>query len=173
MLWGVPIMASLDGAILFDISKVLHKNHREMAEFLGISRRTMQRVISGQSSLSGGHFVAIARAVHPTNPVLAARCAQRAGTTLEALGLVAARSTPMAGNGAPEQPKPAPPHPRLADSVVYVAADILDLAPRAVRPAMLAAFRRAGELGLSVEMLTRALEEPAPAPHDTTSPPDP
>ena len=169
MLWGVPIMGTLDGALLHDADKVLHKNNREMAEFLGISRRTMQRVISGHSSLGGSNFVAIARAVHPTNPQLAARCAQRAGTTLEALGLVAAR--PPAG--VVVAPKPAPPHPRLADSVVTVAADILNLAPRAARPAMLAAFKRAEELGLSVELVRRALEEPAPAPHDTTSPPAP
>jgi hypothetical protein len=155
-------MPSIDGELLFEINKVLHLNHRELADFLGISRRTMQRVYSGGSVLGGGNLKQLAVAIHPTNPELAARVAQRASTTLQALGLVAASPPTMAAPGAVQPVKVATPHPRLADSVVYVAADILDLAPRAVRPAMLAAFRRAHELGLTVEMITAALEDAAP-----------
>ncbi len=156
-------MPSLDGMLLFDIDKVLHKNQREMAEFLGISKRTMQRVAVGESNLGRAEFIEIAGAVFPKDPELAGRVAQRAGTTLEALGLVAAAPLAGVGTRAAEQVKAAPPHPRLADSVVYVAADILNLTPRAARPAILAAFKRAGELGLSVAMITEALEDEKPS----------
>jgi hypothetical protein len=44
-----------------------------------------------------------------------------------------------------------------ADSVVYAAADALELPPKAVRPAIVAAFRPAQKLRLSVEALLPAL----------------
>jgi len=159
-------MSGTDGALLNEITRVIHLNNRELAELLGISRRTMQRVIAHESDLSGPNFAKMARAVHPKNPELAARVAQRAGTTLEALGLVSpspqSPSPPPVAPPVVEQPKPAPPHPRLADSVVDAAADVMDLAPRAIRPALRAAFRRAGELGLSIDMLCGALEDAEP-----------
>jgi hypothetical protein len=43
------------------------------------------------------------------------------------------------------------------DSVVYAACEAMEAPSRAVRPAVFAAFRRARELGLSVEAVEREL----------------
>ncbi len=55
-------------------------------------------------------------------------------------------------------PAPAPSSPAAADSVVCAAADAMNLPPRALRPALLAAFKRAHTLGLSVEAVKAWLE---------------
>src|SRR5579863_9959659 len=89
VLWDVPIMSNLDGELLFDIHNALPMTQQELADFVGSSKRTIARVSVGRAHLSPDQFMRIARAVHPTNPELAARVAHRAGTTLEALGLVA------------------------------------------------------------------------------------
>jgi hypothetical protein len=47
----------------------------------------------------------------------------------------------------------------LVGSDGYVAANIMDLAPHAVRPAVRAAFSRARELGLTVEMIADDLDD--------------
>ena len=67
---------------------------------------------------------------------------------------------------APEVPLPAlppapvariPPHPRLIDSVVCAAAELLAVPPQAVRPALYAAFQRAHELELDLETVVNSL----------------
>jgi hypothetical protein len=49
----------------------------------------------------------------------------------------------------------------LVDAVVCVAAEAMALSPQAVRPAVLAAFTRARDVGISAEAVVAAL---APAP---------
>jgi hypothetical protein len=44
-----------------------------------------------------------------------------------------------------------------AEAVVCAAADALDLPPSRVRAALVAAFRRAGEAGISIEAAERAI----------------
>jgi hypothetical protein len=146
-------MPNTDGALLHEIHVALEMNQRQLGEFLGISKRTAQRVDAGESTLSPDHFTRIARALHGKQPALAARVAKRAGTTLQGLGLAAPTQV------AAVSPKAPPPHPRVAESVVCAAADVMQLTPSAVRPALLAAFKRARELGLNVEMIAEALEE--------------
>jgi hypothetical protein len=52
----------------------------------------------------------------------------------------------------------------LANSVVFAAADAVDLAPKAVRPAVVAAFAQAQKLGLTVDALLPELaRSPKPA----------
>jgi hypothetical protein len=88
------------------------------------------------------------------NASFAAEIAIGADTTLEALGIV--RPPPPAA----PPPLPAPPQPALGsvvDSIVCAAAEAVDLSPGAIRPALVAAFARARELGLGVEAVEGAL----------------
>ena len=50
----------------------------------------------------------------------------------------------------------------LAHGVVCVAAEAMDLSPRALRPALFAAFKHARELGLTMDAMETALAPPAP-----------
>jgi hypothetical protein len=52
----------------------------------------------------------------------------------------------------------------LLDSVVCAAAEAMSMAPQALRPALLAAFVRAKEAGMTVEGVIAGLTPPALAP---------
>jgi hypothetical protein len=55
----------------------------------------------------------------------------------------------------------------VVEAVVCAAADAMDVSPRAMRPALLAAFTRARRIGLTVEAMEKALGgagEAGPAP---------
>jgi hypothetical protein len=91
----------------------------------------------------------LAAEVYPLDAELAAKLAKEAATTLEEMGVV----TPV-----PPPPPPAPP-PYLTETVVCAAAEALNVPPPAVRPALLAAFRRAREVGLKVEDVEEALRD--------------
>jgi len=143
-------MANPDGLLLREICKALFMTQADLGAFLGVSRRTAQRIAAGRSSVGADGWAKLAQAIHPRNPPLASEVAARGGQTLATLGLFIAQ-----------------PDPRIADGVVYAAAEEMDVSPRAIRPALRAAFRRARELGLSVETLAAALEEakaPEPLP---------
>ncbi len=142
-------MPNLD--LVHEASAALHLDQRELGELLGLSTRTIQRLYAGKASFIYIQWQKLARATHPTHPDLAARLAAQGGSSLQALGLVK-----------PAPPAPAPAAPlydvqHLADGVVCAAAEAIDLAPRAIRPALLAAFRRARQMRLTVEELETAL----------------
>jgi hypothetical protein len=132
-------------------SRVLGLTHGQLANMLGVSLRTVARWYAKQGGPVAGDFHTLARAVHPRDPDVAARLAAAGGTTLEALGLTA-----------PPEDLTLP-VPLLVDSVLCAAAAALDVAPKAVRPALVAAFQRAREMRLSVEAVDLALRPP-PAP---------
>ena len=126
----------------------------ELAKYLGVSRRTVNRWGSRGVGLAPFQAHDLARLVHPRDPALAARLAAAGGATLESLGLE---------KKVPPPPPPDPPR-HLVDVVVCAAAETLDISPRQVRAALLAAFRRAREAGLTVEHVEKALlPEAAPA----------
>lgn len=150
---GVGPMANL--ALVREACDALSLNQRELGELLGLSTRTIQRLYAGKTSFIYIQWQKLARAAYPTHPDLASRLAAQGGSSLQALGLVK-----------PAPPAPAPAAPlydvqHLADGVVCAAAEAIDLAPRAIRPALLAAFRRARQMHLTVEELENALGEPA------------
>jgi hypothetical protein len=128
--------------VFFELSRVaLRTTQAGLGEMLGISRRTAQRWTRHQAPASV--WPQLARLVHPNDPQLAAELAAAAGTTLEALGLVdAAPSGPADG---------------VVDAVVCAAADAMAMVPRDVRVGLHAAFARAKDLRVTVEMLERAL----------------
>jgi hypothetical protein len=126
--------------------------HHDVPSLFHTSKRTLQRWQAGESRPLEPQLAHLARVVHPVDRALAAEIAQAGGTTLESLGL----ELPQ-----PAAPLPLPPMPRhlVVDAVVCAAADSTDAAPSAVRATLLAAFRRARELGLSTEEVEKALEE--------------
>jgi hypothetical protein len=58
----------------------------------------------------------------------------------------------------PPPPPPPPSTDEIVDAVVCAAAEAMDLMPREVRPALLAAFARARRLGLGFEAIEKRLE---------------
>jgi hypothetical protein len=92
--------------------------------------------------------------VYPVDAALAAEIAAAGGTTLEALGVLPPPPPPAP---APPPPVPVTPPDRVVDAVVCAAAEAMQVMPQSVRPAVLAAFACARELGLTVEGVERVL----------------
>lgn len=152
----------LEGSsLLIAAGDVLHLNQRELAERLGVSRRTVVRWTARVTAMSPTDMIALAKLVFPLDIQLAEALALKSATTLERLGLV--RPVPPAPPVLPA-PVPSPPPPplaRLVDIVVCAVADALELPPRAARPALLAGVRRAKELGLKLDEMEQALSDEA------------
>jgi len=137
--------------LMFAAQRTLGLNQAKMGALVGVSKRTAQRWSSRRSPIYPHHLTAAAAHVHAHDAGLAAELAAAAGQTLESLGIVKPALPPA--------PPPLPPMPRhlAADAVVCVAAEGMGLAPGAVRGALVAAFRRARELGLSLEEVEQAI----------------
>ena len=118
----------------------------ELAALLGVSPKTISRWLGGGAILAPVTVATFAGAVHAKDPALAARIAAAHGHTLEELGIVAAPGT----------------NRNLADAIVCAAAEVADVSPRAMRPALVAALERARETGLTIEAM-HALFATAPA----------
>jgi hypothetical protein len=124
------------------------------------------------------HLKTVAEAIWPSNPELARQLAARAGTTPEAWGLVPLpaliEAAPALLAAAPASPPFVAPPPMAvpllaarrehADSIVYDAANAVNLPPLAVQPAVAAAFRRALALGVDLGTLVRLWEPAAEEP---------
>lgn len=170
---GAPIVQTLGAmrhpavGLTLEARSLLLLGQRSLGDLLGLSRRTIQRWDAGKSSPASWELAKLATVVHPRDADLAAKLAASAGTTLEALGL--AIPPPAAVEPAPAIAPQGPPplSPRhLVDVVVCAAAEALNVAPPAVRPVLLAAFRKAREVGLKVEDVEGVLGPPTPAPGD-------
>ena len=133
-------------ALVAKAQQTLGMTHRAFGQALRSSERTAARWAAGRSSLSVSQLCTLARLVHPRDPALAASLAEASSETLESLGIV----TPGWA------PAPLAPH-LIADLIVCAAADALGTAPSAARGALLAAFSRAREMGLSVADVEQAL----------------
>jgi len=124
----------------------LGATHSMLADHLGSSKRTVERWAAGRSHPSDTQVLELARLVHPRDPALAARIAASKGETLVGIGVVA-----------PPPLRAGPSLAHLIDAVVCVAAETLDVPSRSLRPALHAAFKRARELGMSLEDAEKAL----------------
>ncbi len=133
----------------------------ELALSVGASRRTGQRWDAGQSMPGPHQWIQLAERVYPIDAALAAELAAAGDTTLAALGLVKPPAT-----GATAATRTCT-DAHLVDSVICAAASAIDATPQAIRPALIAAFARAGEMGLSVDAInavfTPAKKKKAPA----------
>jgi transcriptional regulator with XRE-family HTH domain len=136
--------------LLLQARATLGLSQKDLARTLGASERTGERWSANASSPSADQLCKLARMVHPIDVPLARSIAREAGTSLEELEL-----TPPAETAYPVE--------RLVDSVICAAADAMDTTPRAIRPALLAAFTRARELRLDARAVEAALSPP-PAP---------
>ncbi len=167
-------MSSSLPLLLIETRQALLLSQGQLAEMMGVVKRTMQRWEDRGAILLPSHIQTLATAVHPKDPALAARIAAYGNTSLEALGLV--KPAPPAPPPAPPAPPPPAPLPTslLVDSIVCVAADAIGLQPRAIRPALEAAFVRAREVRLDVgavaDSLTGAGTAPKPRPPGRRAP---
>ena len=140
-------------SLLLSVRRALHLTQAELSTVLGSSLRTVQRMHAGRAEPSRDQYGRLVRATHPKDPALAARIAAWVNGTLEEFGIVP--PTP------PVPPPSAPPAPAVSihavDSVLCAAADVADLPLSLVRRILAAAFGRARELGVSVEMAADTL----------------
>jgi hypothetical protein len=152
--------------VMIAIQETLQLNQRELAEFMGVSPRTIIRYYKHGGTFVGSGYEKAARAVHPHDRGLAMELAAHAGKTLVDLGLEvppapAGPLVPLPGPASPPRPSPRPSH--LTDSIVCVAAEAMQTTPQATRPAVLAAFERAVALGMTAEDVLAAMT-PTPKP---------
>jgi hypothetical protein len=143
-------------AVLLDARRAL--GDASMGAFgqrLGSSIHTGQRWGRGESRPSHAQLVKLAALVAPVSPSLAQEVASCCGSTLEQLGLLAPQQAPVRAAADPIY---------MADTVVCAASEVLHLLPETIRPALLAAFRRARLVGLSLEELETALGGPKATP---------
>ncbi len=133
--------------LLAQAQHTLRLSQAELGKRLGASARTGHRWAVGRAHPSATQLARLAELVHDANPDLAEVIADAAGTTLEKLGLV------KPSEGA----TPALTPDRVVDCVVCAAAEAMDVPPKAIRAALLAAFARARELGITVEVMEASL----------------
>ncbi len=129
-------------SLFYRARNLLRYGTTDLARAFGVSPRTVARW-RAHGAVPEDAVRKLALLVHPLDPELAAALALEGRTTLAALGVAPA---PFSG-----------PH---VDLVVCAAADALDMSPRAVRPAVLAAFKRAIAAGLDPQAVVAALETP-------------
>jgi hypothetical protein len=143
----------LTGALVARARMRLGMPNREFGPALGASERTALRWSAGRSELTVPQLRTLAAMVYPQDPGLAAELAEATSTTLVALGIAPPPPPPAPVVVAPPRPDP----DVLTDAVVCAAADELSAAPSAVRAGLLAAFRRARELGLTIDEVEKSL----------------
>jgi DNA-binding XRE family transcriptional regulator len=136
--------------LVIEARRVLGLNREGLGRLLGSSKRTVARWEVGESTIYEPQLFDLARAVYPRDAALAEELGLAGGATLEKLGIV------------PPPAPPAPPAPEipghvLVDAIVCAAADALKAVPETVRASVLAAFRRARELRMTVEDVENAL----------------
>jgi transcriptional regulator with XRE-family HTH domain len=149
--------------VMLDCRRALKMTQAELAEAIGVSSRTVIRWEKGHASLVADQVREIAGLVREEDEELADELFVVTGVSAEdgaAVEVVAAlEALPAPAPKEPETvsapPGPAPTH--LIDAVLFAAADAVDMVPRAVTPAVVAAFTRAHELGLGIEAVVEGL----------------
>ena len=141
---------------------MLGMSQGELGDALGVSRRTIIRWQRGHTSPAPTQVKQLADLVRDEDDELADELLAQIGIepvappAAEAASSAMAVAAPTAAPAPPpEPPGPAPAH--AIDSIVCVAADAANLVPRAMRPALAAAFTRAMELGLTLEQIVRGM----------------
>jgi DNA-binding XRE family transcriptional regulator len=153
-------MSTISGVHIIKARMALGLSQREIGETLGVVKRTVQRWESGGATVLPQHVATLVTAVHARDPSLAAQIARNGDTSLLELGLERPPPPPSPPlPAAPPLPPPLPPLPTstLVDSIVCVAADAVGMPPRAIRPALTAAFVRAREVRLDVGAVADSL----------------
>jgi hypothetical protein len=142
------------GLILLESQRALHMSQREFGYAVGASHRSAVRWAARQATPGESHLRKLAGLLLPHNRALAAEVADYIDESLVSLGLEAP---------APPQPSPRPPGPQLraedlVDLLVLAAVERTGAAPAATRTMLHAVFKRAREVGLTVEVAEGALQ---------------
>jgi transcriptional regulator with XRE-family HTH domain len=140
------------GLLLSRARRLLRMSQDEFGRLLAVSRKTVARYETGASTPLMPQVRELARLVYANGDLALAReLAESTSQTLESLGIIPP----------PELSAPfTQPAHLVVDAVVCAAADALEASPgtmRGTRAAVLAAFRRAHEMGLSVEDVEKSL----------------
>ena len=134
-------------ALLLSAKSALGMSDQHLGEAFTASRKTVGRWMTGRARPGDSTVLDIAKRVAAVDVALAEKLAIAAGAGADALGLA----------------KPEPVVSDIAiDAVVCAAADAADATPKAIRPALLAAFTRAQAAGLTVEQVVSGLSGKAP-----------
>jgi transcriptional regulator with XRE-family HTH domain len=142
------------GHLLSNARRLLGMSQAQFGPALGASHRTAVRWDAGKSYPGEGSFRTLARLLAPLDRGLAAEAAANIGETLVDLGIVEPPPVETA-------PPPRSPPEDLVDALLCAAANQAGAVPETMRPVLYAVFRRAREVGLSVDEVERVL---APAP---------
>jgi DNA-binding XRE family transcriptional regulator len=144
--------------------QALAMNQGQLADAMGVSRRTIIRWQRGYTAPVDFQVRQLAALVREEDDDLADELLAAASIAPEpepqqagAEAAAAPIASPPALAPAPEAPSAVPAH--AIDAIVCVAADAANMVPRAIRPALRAAFARAAELGVSVEAVARGLAD--------------
>ena len=146
----------------------------ELAKLHGVSPKTIGRWLRGETSVSSIEIGELAPLVYPYDPQLSQRMFDFAREDA-----VLSKLSPPPGLPQHEHEPPTPVPPPLVlpvlrplpplsvkartDAVVCAACDAIDVSPRVLRPALLAAVREARELNLSLEEIEQQLAPRAPS----------
>jgi transcriptional regulator with XRE-family HTH domain len=133
----------------------LDMTREEFAEKVGSSFTTVGRWERGHSFPADGHFVEMARLLYPVDRDLAEQAASMACETLVSLGLEQAPPAALRPAGAT---RAALTTQDLTDIVVCAAAEACRGTPADLRAALLAAFRKARQIGLHCDEIEASLE---------------
>jgi hypothetical protein len=143
------------------LRKALHRAKSTLGESdaglgrkVGSGRKTVGRWLAGRSAPSASSIATLARLVQPIDASLALELVRAVNATHDspALAKYKLSEEPFL----PREERQLAPH--LVDAVVCAACDAMEVTPKAVRPALLAAFTRVQALGIDVAALAKALD---------------
>jgi DNA-binding XRE family transcriptional regulator len=144
--------------VFVNARQTLGMNQGQLADAMGVSRRTIIRWQLGQTSPVEVQVRQLAAMVREEDEDLADEllaAAMLAPEPVPQQGGAQAAADPIVAVPSPQALDPVPAH--VIDAIVCAAADAADRVPRTMRPALLAAFARAKELGVSIEAVVRGL----------------
>jgi DNA-binding transcriptional regulator YiaG len=146
--------------IIIDAERALHMTQKDFGIAIGASQRTAARWAARQSSPAEHHLRTLAGLLYPVDRTLAAEVADFIDESLVSLGL---ETPPPPPAPPPAPPPPLPPQPPpvraedLVDVLVLSAVERTGAAPAPMRALLHAVFKRAREVGLTVEAAEKAL----------------
>jgi transcriptional regulator with XRE-family HTH domain len=146
--------------MVVEARRELNWSQRQLGEALGASMRTASRWEAGRARLYEDQITTLARHVYPVRPDLAERLAGAFGHTLVGLGIAPPPLPPPEPVGRVEAAASLPALRVMTvrdavDCITCAVADIANAAPKAVRPMVLLALRRAHELGMNLDAAVR------------------
>ena len=156
-----------------EAQRALSMSQREFGYAVGSSHRTAVRWAARQSTPAEHHLRNLAKLLHPHDRALAAEVADYVDESLVSLGIEAPPPPPPPPLPPPPPVPPAPPPVRaedLVDVLVLTAVEITGSAPAPMRAMLHAVFKRAGDVGLTVDAAEMGLRAPIPGPAKTDAP---